>query len=410
MRILFVEQSVTQTVMAAWLTSQHVGEHVETVKILSGLHILHEQSQSGGLGWKLNDVFRKSLKVALLGGGTSWTGSCALAPDKHAKDVAFLDAYAQERWESVLHHMVRSKEGAGVASTEAIDTLLYAGLIKREEGDSEQYITPAGFQFLLLEMSSQIWFFILKYLENAEASGTDIVDCLTFLFQLSYLRLGKDYSTSGMTESQGKFLQDLRGIGLVYQRTKKAQRFYPTRLAISLTSNVANAKESTTESEKHGFIVVETNYRVYAYTDSSLHLSLLALFSKMLYRFPNMAAGIITRDSVREALSMGITADQIINYLRSHCHPEMLHKRPTIPPSVTDQIRLWEMERDRFDFAEGVLYSQFLSQKDFELLRDYARDLSVLVWENPQKRYLVVTRNGHEEVRRFWKRHKHDAS
>ena len=36
---------------------------------------------------------------------------------------------------------------------------------------------------------------------------------------------------------------------------------------------------------------------------------------------------------------------------------------------ICDQIRLWEIERDRFLFTEGMLYNQFLSQKDFELLR-----------------------------------------
>ena len=34
----------------------------------------------------------------------------------------------------------------------------------------------------------------------------------------------------------------------------------------------------------------------------------------------------------------------------------------SIPPTITDQIRLWEQERDRFTFTEGVLYNQFLSQ------------------------------------------------
>ena len=32
------------------------------------------------------------------------------------------------------------------------------------------------------------------------------------------------------------------------------------------------------------YIVVETNYRVYAYTNSSLQLALLGLFVEMLYR------------------------------------------------------------------------------------------------------------------------------
>ena len=48
-------------------------------------------------------------------------------------------------------------------------------------------------------------------------------------------------------------------------------------------------------------------------------------------------------------------------------------QRPVIPPTVSDQIRLWELERDRFRFSEGVLYNQFLSQADFQMLRDYAK-------------------------------------
>jgi hypothetical protein len=50
-----------------------------------------------------------------------------------------------------------------------------------------------------------------------------------------------------------------------------------------------------------------------------------------------------------------------------------LLQNPVIPPTITDQIRLWELERNRFKFTDGVLYSQFLSQADFELLRDYAK-------------------------------------
>ena len=44
-------------------------EHTETVKKLASLHILNEQSQTGRLpGWRLNEVFRKNLKIALTGG------------------------------------------------------------------------------------------------------------------------------------------------------------------------------------------------------------------------------------------------------------------------------------------------------------------------------------------------------
>jgi len=79
-----------------------------------------------------------------------------------------------------------------------------------------------------------------------------------------------------------------------------------------------------------------------------------------------------------------------------------------VPPTIVDQIRLWEIERNRFIFKEGVLYSNFLSQGDFEVLRNYARDASCLIWENPAKRVMVVNDAGHDDVRSFWKRYKKD--
>ena len=53
---------------------------------------------------------------------------------------------------------------------------------------------------------------------------------------------------------------------------------------------------------------------------------------------------------------------------------------PTLPLTIVDQIKLWENERNRFIFTEGVLYSQFHSQADFEVLRDYALSIGVLTW------------------------------
>lgn len=57
----------------------------------------------------------------------------------------------------------------------------------------------------------------------------------------------------------------------------------------------------------------------------------------------------------------------------------------------------------------GVLYNQFLSQVDFELLLAHARELGVLVFENSAKRLMVVTPAGHSDVKRFWKRQKHNS-
>ena len=76
------------------------------------------------------------------------------------------------------------------------------------------------------------------------------------------------------------------------------------------------------------------------------------------------------------------------------------------------------MERDRIVDQEGMLYIQFNSANDFELIEKYAKvisyflfgfiniffqDLNVLLWSSAQKRCIVVSKAGHEEVKRFWK-------
>lgn len=60
-----------------------------------------------------------------------------------------------------------------------------------DEDDGSPVITRQGFQFLLLDTQAQVWHFILQYLDTVEQRGLDLVECLTFLFQLSFSTLGK---------------------------------------------------------------------------------------------------------------------------------------------------------------------------------------------------------------------------
>ena len=178
--------------------------------------------------------------------------SAYLEPDPKGRDVTFLDQYANERWETVLHYMVASSQQAGI-SADAVRTLLQAGLMSPDESqDHAPVITRSGFQFLLMERSSQVmeiikpisirkhgthfrlwadnfsakhsmtrkkyklifclniillttykifigfyllfnqvWYFMLQYLESVSARGMSLVECLSFLFQLSFSQLGK---------------------------------------------------------------------------------------------------------------------------------------------------------------------------------------------------------------------------
>lgn len=421
-RILFVEQPIPQAVVASWGSQVYSKEHEAATTVLGDLGVWRTAAIPGGLpAWELSPTFKRSLKIALLGGGRPWSMSSALEVDSKARDVSFLDNYAMTRWRCVLHYMVGSScntkgsvENEAI-SPDAVRILLHANLMRRED-DSSCVITKQGFQFLLLDTQAQVWHFMLQYLDTCEQRGLSLPECLSMLFQLSFSTLGRDYSSDGLSATMLTFLQHLREFGLVYQRKRKAGRFYPTRLALNIaTKNAGGVVTSATcddqTNQDRGHIVIETNYRVYAYTESNLQVALLGLFSELLYRFPNLAVGVLTRDSIRSALRGGITADQIISYLEQHAHPamatveQMVETRSVLPPTVLDQIKLWENERNRFTYTEGVVYNQFLSQADFITLRDYAQSINVLVWQNERTRTMVVTKGGHDDVKKFWKRY-----
>ena len=54
---------------------------------------------------------------------------------------------------------------------------------------------------------------------------------------------------------------------------RKIKRFHPTRLAIQLANGIENGYEINKEDK--GFIIVETNYRIYAYTGKIFNRQIL---------------------------------------------------------------------------------------------------------------------------------------
>jgi len=104
-------------------------------------------------------------------------------------------------------------------------------------------LTASAFQFLLWNRRVQIWYFIIQLLEYAwQKNGQDISECLTLLFELSFSTFGKDYSCEEYSNTKIDFLQELRKLGLVYMKTRKIKRFYPTRLAIQLSNGINNTE------------------------------------------------------------------------------------------------------------------------------------------------------------------------
>lgn len=402
-------------------------ERDSSLSILGRLHILANTITSDNVrAYMVTNPFAASLRQALT--GTELTqpfGILSHVSDSAAVSVGDLDEYARRQWEGVLGYMVGTS-GLGVQRdvvlSKGVKQLLQAGHLV-EVRDRRVEITKDGFAFVLQDVNTQVWHILILYVESAEAIGMDSVEVLSFLFLLSSLELGRSYEKKHLTPNQLRTLTDLADFGIVYQETAEASHFYPTRLATTLTSDsnalnnpisgsISGPTGTASSKAGSGFIIIETNYRLYAYTSSPLQISLIALFTTLKYRFPNLVTGKITRQSIRRAIEMGITADQIVSYLTTHAHPVMRKHNITrtasqamgippsiLPPTVVDQIRLWQLERDRVKATPGFLFKDFVSLTEYEGPCRYAEEIGVLVWKSDRRRMFFVTR--HEQVAAF---------
>ncbi|RAL13669.1 TFIIH/NER complex subunit TFB2 [Aspergillus homomorphus CBS 101889] len=427
MALLYLKDPLPAADLEVWVKSESLKERDNALSILGRLHILSNTVIANNVrAYMVTNPFAASLRHALTGAEqTQSFGVLAQVPDASAVSIANLDEYARRQWEGVLGYMVGTS-GLGIQRdvnlSKGVKQLLQAGHLV-EIRSSRVDITKDGFAFVLQDVSTQVWHILILYVESAEAIGMDSVEVLSFVFLLSSLELGKSYEKRHLTSNQLRTLSDLADFGIVYQESPDASHFYPTRLATTLTSDssalsnpisgsLSGSPTGNSGKAGTGFIIIETNYRLYAYTSSPLQISLIALFTTLKYRFPNLVTGKITRQSIRRAVEMGITADQIISYLSTHAHPQMRKHNASrstsnqagisqsiLPPTVVDQIRLWQLERDRVKATAGFLFKDFVSLAEYEAPCRYAEEIGVLVWKSDRKRMFFVTR--HEQVAAF---------
>ncbi|KAK0616486.1 transcription factor Tfb2-domain-containing protein [Immersiella caudata] len=392
----------------------------------------------------LTTNFKKSLRSAFEGSGDHLSfGLPSTRPIDPSINITFLDRYARKKWEDILHYVVNSVGGetsssrlAAAGPKASVKDLLIAGRLVERRSDTKTgiAITQAGFTFLLQEANAQVWTLLLLWLEAVDRSsasnttGLDSVDMLSFLFMLGSLDLGRAYDTEALTESRRNMLPSLVDFGLIYI-PRDTRQYFPTRLATTLTSSASalrsvssgfaaathnNSADVTSigtpeASNSKGSIVIETNYRLYAYTSSPLQIAVLALFATLHMRFPGMVSGRLTRDSIRRAISYGITADQIISYLAAHAHEQMVRTaaalgRPVLPPTVVDQIRLWQLENERMSTQAGFLFKDFDSVEEYTALSSYAEEIGVLEWKSDKKGLFFVSK--YEQIRDYLKSRK----
>jgi len=187
-------------------------------------------------------------------------------------------------------------------------------------------------------------------------------EVLTFLFRLSFLIPGKGYSKVELTETQRLLVNVLCMVGLLYQKKPTARMFYPSTMALHLGSVASLSKE---DKESRGYIVIESNFKLFAYTTSNYQLKLLGMFCCLDLLLPNLVLGRITKEDTLRASKMGISVNAIIKYLTDYAHPRMREQEPVLPVNVVDQLRLWEAERFRLEWQKGFFLYDFNDHVEF---------------------------------------------
>lgn len=439
MRMLFMPVPMLLAELDTWINPDAKRQKDQALSILQSLHIVHITTPSRDKlqEMQLTPNFKSSMRLALTGGGSHnsfGVPSTLLIPPEI--DLPYLDRYARKKWDDILHFVVSSVgfKSAGEASgpNKSVKELLIAGRLVDRRPSGSIGITQAGFTFLLQEANAQVWTLLLLWLEamdNNKEAGLEAVDMLSFLFVLASMELGRAYDTNALTEQRKNMLPSLVDFGLIHVPHHKRSMFFPTRLATTLTSagnSLRTISEGVTaatsaafsgtspsaagplggNAEVKGSVVIETNYRIYAYTHSTLQIAVLALFCKLNMRFPDMVAGRLTRGSIHQAINLGITADQIISYLAAHAHEQMhrqaaLTHKPVLPPTVVDQIRLWQLENERMKTTPGFLFKEFEDQKEYLAIAGFAEEVGVLVWRNDKQGMFFASK--HEQIRDFLK-------
>eukprot|EP00250_Pteridium_aquilinum_P011836 c20340_g1_i1 orf=78-1457(+) len=402
LRLLYIDTVVTSKIMDEWILPDYQTKHRVAIDKLEQLRVLLLASEGKKeQNYKLNPKFQKQLRQALTSGGGPPRDPLSNSIAVRLPSSAELDSYAMKQWEGVLLQLV----GAAFPDSShdisrdrfVIETFQRANLLDSAMGSTK--LTEAGFQFLLMDTSYQLWQMVREYISAAEDRGINNVELIRFLLELGFHVVGQPYNRDTLTNTEQTVLEEIKVLGLVQlQQGMKHRWFIPTKLATNLATSLS---EVSSRHPVEGFLIIETNFRLYAYTSSKLQIQILRLFARIEYLLPNLAVGSLNKESIQTAFASGITADQIITFLQQNAHPHVAQKAPSVPETVCDQIRLWETDSNRVTYVPACFYDDFPSNEIFESVCMFARDRNGLVWQDSSKRRLIVQADLHEDIRAY---------
>ncbi|KAK3016448.1 hypothetical protein RJ639_007803, partial [Escallonia herrerae] len=330
LQMLYIEVPVTAKSMEEWVLADGFSKHRLAIDRLIQLRVFTETvDRKKETMYRLHPTFQINLQKHIVYGCLAlyeivlyveqkydflhWYRSGVLPREPMPSGVTArlpsledLDTYAHKQWESFLLHLISSSEAEKTKNiSSSMMKIFQRGLLSQRDKEALM-LTESGFQFLLMDTNAQLWYIIREYITNSEERGVDSADLISFLLELSFHVTGEAYNMNTLTDIQMNTVKDLADLGLVkLQQGRKESWFIPTKLATNLSISLSDAS-----SRKQGYVVVETNFRMYAYSTSQLHCEILRLFARIEYQLPNLIVGSITKENLYKAFQNGITSDQ----------------------------------------------------------------------------------------------------
>jgi len=269
---------------------------------------------------------------------------------------------------------------------------------------------------VLDDRQRQLWALALAFLERARANREHLGP-LRLLLTLGEAKVGQCLDFGAQTARERLLVELLSDLGVLWPSgggrgptrwaTPAALAMFRQDASAALSRNIAGTAcelelplhlyhsrswrpERTAEARAQGDeqgIIVESNFKVYAYTTSSVHECLLGLFCKRVTRLPNLVVFHVSAEPALRAMKQGIRVENIIRYLEAAAHPRALKRleegSPVVPANVRGQLEVWESSRSRTKSSRAVLFEWEAGELDpvtFERLRTLAEEKGALLW------------------------------
>lgn len=351
-------------------------------KLYNKVKVVDKHEIEGLMNYKLEKNFADSIR-SFLSKGLNGIFQVLSNFEKCVKSSKTMEeklkAYAFDKWNNMHKYMLRQTsfvQKVEPLPTRVVQTLEESGLMMQEGKNNS-----GCFDFLLDNIKNQVSIFLYGYCKRMikirhnykrkVSNGPDEAvyegDILNFIFHLTLLYPQVSYSLSKSQESLtdlkltaeviNDVLEDLSSVGLVKCKLGtdgKVKNFATTPLIHNIFSPNALLERGFKND-----IIVETDFNIYAYSTNLDYIeALLGLFTAIKFKLPTMIICSLEEDKIKRAFEIGITPEQILRYLNSNTHKDVLKSKnhlmnedeiakadanyAYLPTNIVQQVKIWQ--------------------------------------------------------------------